>query len=338
MFIALDAMSGDFGIEVTVPAAARALQQHADLQLILVGQLQELEQALIAHKLNQHPRLQLQAASEIVGMDEEPAKSLRGKKDSSMRVALNLVREGKAQACVSAGNTGALMATARFVLKTLPGVDRPAIVSQMPSRDGHTHMLDLGANAECTPEQLYQFAVMGTVLARAVSGLKAPRVGLLNIGSEDIKGTQSIKQAAELLIQSDLNYIGYVEGTDIFLGDVDVVVCDGFSGNVALKSAEGVSRLIAHYFRQEYDRNIMSRIAALLSFSVLRRLKKQFDPGRHNGASLLGLNGIVIKSHGNADAKSLAHAIDIAVIECQKQIIDSVGREVADHLLAEATP
>lgn len=332
MIIALDAMSGDFGIEVTVPAARQALERHADLELILVGQAAALQAALAQHGLLEHPRLRVVDATEVVGMDEEPAKALRGKKNSSMRVAVNQVREGMADACVSAGNTGALMATARFVLKTLPGVDRPAIVSQMPSRHGHTHMLDLGANAECSPEQLYQFAVMGSVLARTVSGLKSPRIGLLNIGSEDIKGTQAIKQAAAMLNASGLNYVGYMEGNDIYLADVDVVVCDGFSGNVALKSAEGISRLIADYLTEEYQRGPLSKLAALLSMGVLKRFRKRVDPRAHNGATLLGLNGIVIKSHGSADAMSLANAINIALLECQQQITDTLRAEVKAHL------
>ena len=332
MIIALDAMSGDFGIEVTVPAAQRALERHPDLELILVGQEALLQSALAKHGLLQHPRLRVEKADQVVGMDEEPAKALRGKKDSSMRVAVNLVQQAQAQACVSAGNTGALMATARFVLKTLPGVDRPAIVSQMPSRCGHTHMLDLGANAECSSEQLYQFAVMGSVLARTVSGLSSPRIALLNIGSEDIKGTQAIKQAAAMLAASDLNYIGYVEGSDIFLSDVDVVVCDGFSGNIALKSAEGISRLIADYLSEEYRRGWFSKLAAFMSLGVLKRFRRRVDPRTHNGASLLGLNGIVIKSHGSADAISLANAINIAVLECRKQILDTLAVEVEAHL------
>ena len=336
MIIALDAMSGDVGVDVTVPAARRALERHPSLELILVGQPSILKTAMSKHGLQAHPRVRVQEASEVVGMDEEPAKALRGKKDSSMRVAINLVRDGQALACVSAGNTGALMATARFVLKTLPGVDRPGIVSKLPSRNGHTHMLDLGANAECSPEHLYQFAVMGAVLARAVSNLDNPRVGLLNIGSEDIKGTQSIKAAAALLTQSDLNYIGYVEGTDIFLGNVDVVVCDGFSGNVALKSMEGISRLIADFLGEEYRRGVLSKLAALASFGVLKRFRQRVDPRAYNGASLLGLNGIVIKSHGGADAMSLANAIHIAVLESQARVTESIRDQVEAHLIPDA--
>ncbi len=335
MIIALDAMSGDHGIAVTVPAAKQALARHADLELILVGRPEPLRSALEAAGLAQEARLRIQPASEVVGMDEEPAKALRGKKDSSLRVAINLVREGKAQACVSAGNTGALMATARFVLKMLPGVDRPAIVSAIPSRRGHTHVLDLGANAECTPAQLYQFAVMGNVLVKAVNALTTPRVGLLNIGSEDIKGTQAIKAAAGLLEASDLSYIGYVEGSDIFLGDVDVVVCDGFTGNVALKSAEGIAHLITDFLREEFTRGLFSKLAALVSHGVLQRIKQRVDPRQYNGASLLGLNGIVIKSHGGADATAFETAIGIARLECISKVTEQIRQEIAAHLLPE---
>lgn len=329
-------MSGDFGIDVTVPAAKHALERDTALELILVGQPEALLPALAKHGLQEHARLRVEPASQVVDMDEEPAKALRGKKDSSMRVAINLVRDGRAEACVSAGNTGALMATARFVLKTLPGIDRPAIVSKLPSRHGHTYMLDLGANSQCSADHLYQFAVMGSVLARAVSGLQAPRVGLLNIGSEDTKGTQSIKDAAALLSSSDLNYIGYVEGNDIFLGDVDVVVCDGFSGNIALKSAEGISRLIGEFMREEYSRGLLSKLAALCGLGVLKRIRKRVDPRKYNGATLLGLNGIVIKSHGSADALSLANAIGVAAIECREQLTQTICDEVEAHLLPAA--
>lgn len=334
MIIALDAMSGDHGIAVTVPAARRALAAHPDLHLILVGQPDALTQALGSFGPDR-ARVRIEAASEVVGMDEEPARALRNKKDSSMRVALNLVKRGDAQACVSAGNTGALMATARFVLKTLPGVDRPAIVAEMPSRKGHTLMLDMGANAECTPSQLYQFAVMGTVLAQVVSGAARPRVGLLNIGAEDIKGTASVKMAAGLLEVSELNYIGYVEGTDIFGGDVDVIVCDGFAGNVALKTAEGIARMLADYLREEYTRGPLSKLAALASLGVLRRFRRRVDPARYNGASLLGLNGIVIKSHGGADEAGLANAIGIAQLECRKNIVEKLRVGVSAHFLNE---
>jgi glycerol-3-phosphate acyltransferase PlsX len=237
-----------------------------------------------------------------------------------MRVSINLVKEGKADACVSAGNTGALMATARFVLKTLPGIDRPAIIAAIPSRNGHTHMLDLGANADCEPEHLLQFAVMGAVVAECVHGIPTPRVGLLNIGEEEIKGTEQIKLAAAMLSESDVNYVGFVEGTDIFTGKIDVVVTDGFTGNVALKSMEGVAKLIGQEMKDALTANILTKILGLMAMPILKRLKNRLNPKKYNGASLVGLRGIVLKSHGSADRESFANAIEIAVTEVEKQV------------------
>ena len=275
-------------------------------------------------------RLRIQHASEIVGMTELPPKALRKKKDSSMRVAINLVKSGEADAVVSAGNTGALMATARFVLKTLPGIDRPAIISAIPSIGGHTHMLDLGANAECTTEQLFQFAVMGSVMANAVHGIEHPRVGLLNIGTEEIKGNEQLQEAARLLSSSQMNYIGFVEGDDVYLGEVDVVVCDGFVGNVALKTSEGVAKLLGHMMKEEFTRNLFTQASALAAKPVLNALKQRMDPRKYNGASLLGLQGIVLKSHGGADEVAFQHAIETAITEVDKQVPSKIS-----HLLAE---
>jgi glycerol-3-phosphate acyltransferase PlsX len=265
-------------------------------------------------------------------MDELPSKALRGKKDSSMRVAIDLVKQGEADACVSAGNTGALMATARFVLKTLPHIDRPAIITAIPALNGQTHMLDLGANVDCSAEHLFQFAVMGSELVRAVQGLPAPRVGLLNIGAEEIKGNDQVRAAHELLAASSLNYVGYVEGDDIYIGDVDVVVSDGFVGNVALKASEGVAKLIAQMLKRRFSRNLLSRLAGLLALPVLRSFRADVDPRRYNGASLLGLRGIVIKSHGGADAVAFEHALQIADQEIRSRVIARIEREVANHL------
>lgn len=251
-----------------------------------------------------------------------------------MRVAINLVKDGKAHACVSAGNTGALMATARYVLKTLPGIDRPAISTAIPSIHGHTHMLDLGANVDCTAEHLFQFAVMGSVLVSAVDNNPSPKVGLLNIGQEEIKGSDQIKEAARLLEASNLNYIGFVEGDDIFCGDVDVVVCDGFVGNVSLKTSEGVARMVSHFIRAEFKRNLFSRFAALFAMPVLGNFKKRIDPRLYNGASLLGLQGIVIKSHGGADAFSFENAIRIARLEVEKNIAQRIDKQL-EQLLTE---
>lgn len=330
--VALDAMSGDHGLDAVVPAALTALQRHADLNLVLVGDRAALERSLAAHRSRESDRLRIQHASEVVGMWEAPSKALRTKKDSSMRVALDRVHAGEADACVSAGNTGALMATSRFVLKTLPGIDRPAIISPIPSRNGHTLMLDLGANAECTPEQLFQFAVMGSVLATAVHGITSPRVGLLNIGSEEIKGNQQIQTAGRLLSASNLNYIGYVEGNDIYVGDVDVVVCDGFIGNVALKTSEGLGKLIGEYLREEFSRNLLTRAAALCAMPVLKAFRRRVDPRNYNGASFVGLQGIVIKSHGNADAIAFNSAIETAVVEVRQAVPRRISNLLASAL------
>lgn len=317
--IALDAMGGDHGPPVVVPAALQALARHPELQLILVGDESTLRAALPGND-PRLDRLHIRHASQTVGMDEPPSQALRTKKDSSMRVAINLVREEQAQACVSAGNTGALMATARYVLKTLPGIDRPAIISAIPALQGHTHMLDLGANVDCSAEHLYQFAAMGSILASAVDNIERPRVGLLNVGAEEIKGNDQVKEAARLIENSGLNYIGYVEGDDIYGDRVDVIVCDGFVGNVSLKTSEGVARMIGYYLRSEFKRTWYNRLVGLIALPVLKRLKERIDPRRYNGASLLGLQSIVIKSHGGADVTAFANAIEIAVIEVSKDV------------------
>ncbi|HRF63240.1 MAG TPA: phosphate acyltransferase PlsX [Candidatus Competibacter sp.] len=327
--IALDGMGGDIGPDAVVPAALRVLRTAGDsLRLILVGQEDVLSSQLIRNKAKGHPRLLIRHASQLVSMDESPAQALRAKKDSSMRVAINLVKQGEADACVSAGNTGALMATARFVLKTLPGIDRPAICTTLPTVHGHTRMLDLGANVDSKAEHLLQFAVMGSVLA-TVNGINQPRVGLLNIGEEDIKGNEQVKEAVRLLAASDLHYIGFVEGDGIFLDEVDVVVCDGFVGNVALKSSEGVAKLIRHYMTQEFKRNPLTRLAGLVALPVLRALGHKIDPRRYNGASLLGLQGIVVKSHGGADALAFANAIQVAMLEAERKVPQQIDAHLA---------
>lgn len=331
--LSIDAMSGDHGPSVIVDAALLALKDIPELQLILVGDESRLKQSLAAHKHVPLPRITLQHASEVVEMDEQPSKALRNKKDSSMRVAINLVKEGRAQAAVSAGNTGALMATARFVLKTLPGIDRPAIVSAIPSINGHVHMLDLGANAECSAEQLLQFAVMGSVLVSAVYGIEKPKVALLNIGEEEIKGNEVIKAAAALLQQSSLNYIGFIEGNGIFLNDVDVVVCDGFVGNIALKTGEGVAKMMKQFMQEEFTRNIFTKTAAAMAMPALKALGKRMDPRHYNGASFAGLNGIVIKSHGSADAIAFANAIRVAVLEVEKDVPTRISSLIASALI-----
>jgi len=326
--IALDAMGGDHGPAVTVPAALAALRSQSDLNLVLVGQRAILEKELVRHAGAEGSRLRIEEASQIVGMDEPPAQALRGKKDSSMRVAINLVKSGDAQAVVSAGNTGALMATARFVLKTLPGIDRPAIITAFPTVHGHVHILDLGANVDSTPDQLFQFGIMGSLLVGAVERKEKPLVALLNVGVEDIKGNEVVKQADDLFRASDLNYHGYVEGDEIFLGKVDVIVCDGFVGNVALKSSEGLARMISQFMKEEFTRNVFAKLAALVALPVLNALRRRLDPRQYNGASLVGLNGIVIKSHGGTDAIGFEYAIRVAAVEVQNQLSQLIGERL----------
>ncbi len=331
--IALDAMGGDSGADVVVPAAKSFLARTPGVDLILVGRREVIEPMLAAEpRPEQDGRIRIHHASQAVGMDELPSKALRSKKDSSMRVAIDLVKQGEADACVSAGNTGALMATARFVLKTLPNVDRPAIISALPSVRGGTHMLDLGANIDCTAEHLFQFAVMGSELVRAVEGVARPSVGLLNIGQEEIKGNDQVRRAHELAAASDLNYVGYVEGDDVFMGDMDVVVADGFVGNVALKSSEGAAKLVAHMLRKHFRKSLWSRLAGLFALPTLRDFKDETDPRRYNGASLLGLRGVVVKSHGGADATAFENAIHIAEHEIKAEVIARIEDEVAAHL------
>ena len=327
-------MSGDHGFGVAVEASLRVLAEYPNLHLILVGDEAALRKSLRAHHHTDDARLQIQPASEVVAMDESPSKALRNKKDSSMRVAVNLVKEKRAQAAVSAGNTGALMAIARFVLKTLPGIDRPALISPLPAIGGVTHVLDLGANADCSAEQLLQFAVMGSALVGALTGVERPRVALLNIGEEEIKGNDNIKAASVMLAASSLNYTGYIEGDGIFLNPVDVVVCDGFVGNVALKAGEGVAKLMSHFMREEFTRTLPTKLVALIARSVLRALAKRMDPRVYNGASFLGLQGTVIKSHGGADALAFANAIKVAIREVEKDVPARISRLLSAAIVA----
>jgi len=274
-------------------------------------------------------RLRIVNATEVVGMDESPALALRNKKDSSMRVAINLVKSGEADACVSAGNTGALMAISRFVLKMLPGIDRPAICAPLPTINGHTHMLDLGANVDCGPEHLLQFGIMGAMLVAAMEHKERPTVGILNIGEEEIKGNEVVKAAADLLRASDLNFIGNVEGDGIYKGEADVIVCDGFVGNVALKTSEGLAQMLASSLRSEFKRNWLTKIAALIAISVLNNFKKRFDHRRYNGAILLGLKGISVKSHGSADELSFGNAIARAYDAAQNRVLERITERLA---------
>lgn len=332
--IALDAMSGDHGPSVVVKAALQILSEIDNLQVILVGDEPTLKQLLGHQPTNMIQRLSIHHTCQQVAMDELPSHALRNKKDSSMRVAINLLEQGRANACVSAGNTGALMVIARYVLKTLDGIDRPAMMTALPNMQGtYTRMLDLGANVEVCSEDLFQFAVMGSVLANAVDNLPNPRIGLLNIGQEEIKGNERIKDAAKLLMSShSINYVGFVEGDDIFKGSVDVVVCDGLVGNVSLKATEGVIQLLNHSVEQNFNQNFMTRLAKRLSKPIIQNLRQKFDPRRYNGASLLGLRGIVIKSHGSADVLSFYHAIKEALIEVQKNIPSQISKILATLL------
>jgi glycerol-3-phosphate acyltransferase PlsX len=327
--IAVDAMGGDHGPSVTVPASLDFLASDPDAELLLVGLAEPLERELARHPAAARERVTLVPATEVVAMDEDVRTAIRTKKHSSMRVAIDLVKEGRAQACVSAGNTGALMGTAKFVLKTLPGIDRPAICAVLPTRNGQVYMLDLGANADCTPEHLVQFAVMGSTLVREVEGRERPTVGLLNIGSEEIKGNDTVKKAGELLRTSGLNFHGNVEGDDIYKGTTDVVVCDGFAGNVALKTSEGLARMLGDFLKQEYTRGPWSRIAALVSYPVIRRFRDRVDHRRYNGAALLGLRGIVVKSHGSADRLAFATALARAASEASHGLLERIGEEIA---------
>ncbi len=323
--VAIDTMGGDSGPDLTVPACLDLLPSTPELSLILVGDRDLIEPRLSDASPDFRKRIDIVHTTQVVEMGEPPADALRKKKDSSMRVAINLVKEGRAGACVSAGNTGALMATARFVLKTLPGIDRPAIISAIPAIGGHTHMLDLGANADCTPKQLFQFAVMGTVVASDIHNIESPRIGLLNIGTEEIKGSDTIKLAGKLLADSELNYIGFVEGNDIMSGRVDVVVTDGFTGNVALKTMEGMSRMLAATTRGEIKRSFLNRLAAFAGWPLIRSLRSTLDPRAYNGASLVGLRGIVIKSHGSADAVAYGNAVRTAIVEIKKGVPTQIG-------------
>lgn len=327
--IALDAMGGDVGPDVVVPAALEALEREPDIKIILVGDEQLLRNQ---YDIN-HPRIEVQHASEVVAMDDLPSIALRNKKDSSMRVAINLVKDNVAHACVSAGNTGALMATARFVLKTLPGIDRPAIMSELPAKKGHVHILDLGANVDSSADILCQFAVMGSVQASILDNIPKPRVGILNIGSEEIKGNDQVKRTAHMLSNSNIvNYVGYVEGDNMFFDVCDVVVCDGFVGNVALKTMEGTAKVMASFMKDAFKSTLYSRIMSLFSAPALKRLQKRMDPSRYNGASFVGLQGIVIKSHGGANILGFRQAIHLAVTQARHNVPELIADKVADML------
>jgi phosphate acyltransferase len=327
--VAVDCMGGDHGAHVTVPAVLEHLARDPASAFFLVGRQDAIEAELARCRASPHERLQVRHAAEVVEMHEQPASALRGKKNSSMRVAIDLVKKGEAAACVSAGNTGALMAISRFVLRTLPGIDRPAIATILPTLEGHTYVLDLGANVDCTAEHLLQFGIMGSELVASVEGKSAPSVGLLNIGEEDIKGNEVVKSAAELLRASDLNFRGNVEGDDIYKGTTDVVVCDGFVGNVALKTSEGLAQMLATYLREEFKRNLLTKAAGLVAWPVIKAFKRRVDHRRYNGATLIGLRGVVIKSHGSADVFAFGYAIQRAVDEARTGVLQHIEERMS---------
>ena len=327
--VAIDCMGGDHGAHVTVPAALSVLRADQEASFLLVGRQDAIERELAGNASVPAGRVNIRHASQEVEMDEAPASAMRGKKDSSMRVAINLVEQGDAAACVSAGNTGALMAISRFVLGMLPGIDRPAIATILPTLKGHIHILDLGANVNCEPEHLLQFGIMCSELVRSVENKPRPTVGLLNIGVEDIKGSELVKRAAGLMRASDLNFHGYVEGDDIYKGTTDIVVCDGFVGNVALKTSEGLAQMLAAYLREEFGRNALTKLAGLVALPVINAFKKRVDHRRYNGATLLGLGGIVIKSHGSADAFAFEFAIRRAIEEARTGVLAHITDRMA---------
>lgn len=331
--VAIDAMGGDYGLNVVIPACIRALKKNPQLKLLLVGDQTQINQHLKKTSFAGSNQISIIHASEVVGMDELPSQAMRNKKDSSMRVAINLVKDGLAQACVSAGNTGALMATARYVLKTLPGIDRPAIIAELPTMQGKTRVIDLGANVDSCAEHLFQFAVMGSALIQAVDKKRNPKIGLLNIGVEEIKGNDQVKRTAHMLAECALlNYVGYVEGNHFYSGEVDLVVCDGFVGNVALKVSEGLAKLMLTGIKESFTRNVLTKIAGLLALPALKHIKNKMDPARYNGASLLGLNGIVVKSHGGADEIAFHYAIEEAILEVKNNVVDLVRDQIADFI------
>ena len=329
--IAIDAMGGDHGPHVTVKAALNILRREDDVNIVLVGLEDAITAELKLRRAQVGTRLRVHHASEVVKMDDPLSVALRSKKDSSMRVTADLVKRGEADAGVSAGNTGALMAVSRFVLKTLPGIDRPAIASTLPSHTGCTYMLDLGANVDCTAEHLLQFGMMGSSLCAAIEHKERPSLGLLNVGEEDIKGNDVVKRAAELLKESGLNFIGNVEGDGVFKGEAEVIVCDGFVGNVALKASEGLAQMLATFLRQEFNRNWLTKLAALIALPVLKNFKKHVDHRRYNGASLLGLKGIVLKSHGSADAFAFANALERAAEAARNGVLARITERVAQQ-------
>ena len=332
--VSIDASGGDFGFPVTINAGINALIVFDDLLVNFVGDKTGIEKELNNNSL--YPkfsdRIFITHANEVIKMDDSPSEALRHKKDSSMRVAINLVKNGEADACVSAGNTGALMSIDRFVLKTIAGVDRPAIMSAVPTLKGPTHVLDLGANIDSKPGTLLQFAIMGSIAVQNTENIDNPSVGLLNVGTEELKGNEKSQYTSELLKNSSLNYVGFVEGDDIYKGNIDVIVCDGFEGNIALKASEGVAKMFSYFIRKSFTKNLFTQLVALLAKPVMRDFRSKVDPGKYNGASLLGLKGVVVKSHGNADIDSFQQAIKEAYLEAHAKITDKISEQLTREL------
>ena len=334
--IALDMMSGDHGLSSALPAAISAIEKMDDIYLILIGdQKQILENMPSKMKKLQDKRYSILHTDEYISMNDDILSAIRSKKKSSMRLCISAVKDKSADACVSAGNTGALMALSKIILKTISGIDRPAICTALPTKKGHMHMLDLGANIESTSEHLYQFAIMGSALVKSLEESSNPRIGLLNIGSEEFKGNETIKSAGTMMQTSALNYGGYVEGDDIFEGNYDVIVTDGFAGNIALKSIEGVANIISHFIKNEFKKNLYNKFSALISYPVMKGVRKKVDPRRYNGASLLGLQGVVVKSHGGADSYAFGRAIRTAYYEVKNEVLDKIESLIESKLSNE---
>lgn len=331
--IAIDVMGGDHGASVVVPACINIVNQHPQVNLYLVGNKPIISDIISRSTLRNSNQIEIVPAEEVIEMDELPSHAMRNKKNSSMRLAINLVKEKKARACVSAGNTGALMAISRFVLKTMNGIDRPAIISELPTLGSRTRVMDLGANVDSCAEHLFQFAVMGSALIQAIDHIKKPRIGLLNIGVEEIKGNDQVKRTAHMLAEcSLLNYIGYVEGDDFYAGEVDLIVCDGFVGNVALKASEGLAKLMQSQLRATFMQSWRNRLIGLVAYPVIKSFKAQLDPSRYNGASMLGLNGIVVKSHGGASQVGIESAIKQAMLQVENYAVDLVRDKISEFV------
>ena len=330
--IALDVMSGDNGPAPAIAGAVKSLQNTYDLRIILVGDERIIDQGLTHTDQSSKDRITVIHTDEFIKMDEDIVSAIRNKKNSSMRLSINQVKTKDAHACVSAGNTGVLMSLSKIILKTISGIDRPAICTSLPTKKNFMQVLDLGANIECDAQNLYQFAVMGSSVVKSLEISNNPRVGLLNIGSEEFKGKDEIKLAAELLNQSNLNYQGFVEGNGMFSGDYDVIVTDGFTGNIALKSIEGVAGMIKHFIKSEYNKNLYNKLSAIVSLPVMKGVKKKMDPRVYNGASFLGLNGIVVKSHGSADDFSYNNAIQTAYYESKNNLLENIKQYTAREL------